>query len=491
MGEETVMYNIEKKALCWTEQHLNILYLVVMTILAFAIRLVGFPFLSGDMTLFLIPWFDNIRESGLSSRCGDYNLLYQTLIYAMTFIPLPIVWQYKLLSVFFDFALAVVCGLFCCELTGKRKNGSCFLFVYTAVLFLPTVFLNSGFWGQCDSIYVFFVILSLYLLYIEKNALSFVMLGIAFAFKLQSVFIVPFYLYYYFSKKSFSLFSFLIIPGVLFLSGFFCYIKGQSILTPIQIYFHQTKEYGESLYMNIHSFFTVFQQNDYILVQCLVLLGCILTVSIFGGGLYVVMRKRMDLRKPKTFIALAAWCAWVCILFLPKMHERYTYLLDILLLLLLTLDRKYIPFAFISESLSLITYANYLGGVTLGVERKYFSLLYIGVFIRFSMLFVESKSLTSKGAFKAFRKQSVFFYVLLALCAVGAMSLVIFIPQVRELIIGFGEKYIGRPLTHEVWNERLIICEKIFLIADIALLVNIIFVFIVNTQCNNITETKK
>lgn len=482
------MYNIEKKTLNWIEQHLNILYLIVMTLLAFSIRLVGFSFLSGDMSRFLIPWFDKIRESGLSSRVGDYNLLYQTLIYAMTFIPLPIVWQYKLLSVFFDFALAVVCGKFCCELRGKRKNDSCFLFVYTAVLFFPTVFLNSGFWGQCDSIYVYFVILSMYLLYVERTTISFVMLGIAFAFKLQSIFIVPFYLYYYFSKKSFSLFSFLIVPGVLLLSGFFCYVQGQSILTPIQIYFHQTKEYSESLYMNIHSFFTVFQQNDQILVQCLVLLGVFLTVSIFGGGLYVVIRKRMDLSKPKTFITIAAWCAWVCILFLPKMHERYTYLLDILLLLLITLDRKYIFFAFISESLSLITYANYLGGV-LGVS-KFFSLLYIGAFIRFSMLFIDSKPLTSKEIFKAFRKQNVFFYILLALCAVGAISLVIFIPQVRELIIGLAEKGIGRTLTHEVWHERFILCEKTFLIVDIALLLNIIFVLVVNIRCNEIMETK-
>ena len=484
------MYNIEKKTLSWIEQHLNILYLIVITLLAFSIRLVGFSFLSGDMTRFLIPWFNKIRESGLSSRVGDYNLLYQTLIYAMTFIPIPIVWQYKLLSVFFDFALAVVCGKFCCELRGEKENDSCFLFVYTAVLFFPTVFLNSGFWGQCDSIYVYFVILSMYLLYVERTTISFVMLGIAFAFKLQSIFIVPFYLYYYFSKKSFSLFSFLIVPGVLLLSGFFCYVQGQSILTPIQIYFHQTKEYSESIYMNIHSFFTVFQQNDQILVQCLVSLGCILTVSIFGSGLYAVVRKRMDLQKPNTFITLAAWCAWVCVLFLPKMHERYTYLLDILLLLSITLDRKYIPFAFISESLSLINYANYLGGVAIGVESKYLSLLYIGAFIRFSMLFVESKSLTTKELFKAFRKQRVFFYILLALCAMGAMSLVIFIPQAREMIIALAEKTVGRPLTHEVWHERFILCEKTFLIVDIALLLNIIFVLVVNIRSNDIMETK-
>ena len=58
---------------------------------------------------------------------------------------------------------------------------------------------------------------------------------------------------------------------------------------------------------------------------------------------------------------------------------------------------------------------------------------------------------------------------LLKVCAVvcaaaGVLSLVIFIPQVRELIISFGEKYVGRPLTHEVWHRRFIGWELAFLL---------------------------
>ena len=63
---------------------------------------------------------------------------------------------------------------------------------------------------------------------------------------------------------------------------------------------------------------------------------------------------------------------------------------------------------------------------------------------------------------------------LLKVCAVvcvvaGLLSLVIFIPQIRELIINLGEKYVGRPLTHEVWHKRLINWENGFLILDIFL----------------------
>ena len=46
----------------------------------------------------------------------------------------------------------------------------------------------------------------------------------------------------------------------------------------------------------------------------------------------------------------------------------------------------------------------------------------------------------------------------------GVCSLVMFIPQIRELIIKFGEILIGRSLTHEVWHSRFIKWEIEFLL---------------------------
>ena len=58
----------------------------------------------------------------------------------------------------------------------------------------------------------------------------------------------------------------------------------------------------------------------------------------------------------------------------------------------------------------------------------------------------------------------------------GIASLVIFLPQVQEMIIGLGEKYIGRPLNHEVWHGRFVKWEKLFLLFDIMLLAFVIYV---------------
>ena len=62
-----------------------------------------------------------------------------------------------------------------------------------------------------------------------------------------------------------------------------------------------------------------------------------------------------------------AWFAWVCIFFLPAMHDRYAYFLDIVLLLLAFLDKKYIKFAAFSLLLSFMAYPSFLifsNGVT-------------------------------------------------------------------------------------------------------------------------------
>ena len=45
------------------------------------------------------------------------------------------------------------------------------------------------------------------------------------------------------------------------------------------------------------------------------------------------------------------------------------------------------------------------------------------------------------------KKQKLLKACAVVCAAAGAVSLVMFVPQVRELIIGLGEKYVGRPLT--------------------------------------------
>ena len=106
------MFLWEKKLINWITEYRHILFFVCISILAFGIRMVGKDFVSADMSDFLIPWFDEIKNSGaissLDKQTGDYNLLYQTIIAILTYIPVNCIYLYKILSIFFDYALAFI-----------------------------------------------------------------------------------------------------------------------------------------------------------------------------------------------------------------------------------------------------------------------------------------------------------------------------------------------------------------------------------------------
>lgn len=227
------MLKYERKIMDWLVRHGDILFFGLVTVLALLARRRGLDFASGDMQSFLLPWAQTFYEGGFSAmkeQVGDYNILYQTLTILLTRIPESLVYfvtrlqgnmmyRYKYLSIFFDFSMALLCAGIVAKEKGERKLGTLWNLTYMVILFLPTVFLNSAVWGQCDAMYGFFCILALYSLYKERYIFSFAMLGLSFALKLQTVFILPVYLYFYISRKNFSLLYFLLTAAALWATG--------------------------------------------------------------------------------------------------------------------------------------------------------------------------------------------------------------------------------------------------------------------------------
>lgn len=373
------MITIERKVIAWIIQRKNILFFLCITALALAIRYIGRDLISDDMSRCLIPWFDVIQEGGglvsLRWGVGNYNLLYQTLIALMSFIPINCVYQYKLLSVLFDFILALSAAWYLRKFTGR--DWTFFNLAYAFVILLPTVVLNSAFWGQCDAMYTAFVILFLGELYQGKYKLSFIFLGLAFACKLQAVFILPFAVAYYFYKKKFSAVNFGLSLLTFWATGIVAFVYGRGLLEPFRIYAEQSDSY-QNMWLSVASFWQLVGDNYQVLHKFAVFI----TLALCGAGLYLILLKRVKLDSPKEFFSAACWFVWVCILFLPAMHERYTYLLDILLLMLALLSVKYVKYALVSISLSLVTYGAYLFGAR-GIER-WMVFLYVAAFVHFT-----------------------------------------------------------------------------------------------------------
>ncbi len=123
------------------------------------------------------------------------------------------------------------------------------------------------------------------------------------------------------------------------------------------IYQNQSDTYHH-MYLNIHSFWLIFGDH----YDAFHTFAILLTLVICGLGLYTILSGYKSIDRGENYLNTACWFVWTCVLFLPAMHERYTYLLDILLVLLCFLNKKYIKYAVLSFLLSFITYGAYLIG---------------------------------------------------------------------------------------------------------------------------------
>lgn len=386
------MLEIEKKIINWIEKNFKILFFLVITILGGFIRYIGKDFVSDDMSRCLIPWFNVFKEagglSGLSKQIGNYNLFYQTIIAFISNIDMNCIYLYKIISIVFDYLLALSCAYIVCKLLDRGwKKDSFFYLVYTVILMLPTVVLNSAYWGQCDSIYVFFVIWTVYLIYVERYKMGFFMFGIAFAFKLQSIFILPAILLFYVAKKSFSILNFGITIFSFWCSGLVAYFYGRGLLECFSIYFNQANQ-CHKMYLNVSSFWILFGEDLY---DDLHKFAIILTIVLLGAGLYLILEKKKTMDMAENYLNTYCWCVWTVILFLPAMHERYTYMLDIMLIMLCFVNVRYIWCAFVEVLLSILTYSHFLYGAV-SVNRT-FAIANLLAWAIFSLLiFRENKN---------------------------------------------------------------------------------------------------
>ena len=293
----------------------------------------------------------------------------------------------KAVSIIFDFGLAIISMLIVNYILKLRKESNTkvkFLSVitYSIIILLPTVLCNSALWAQCDSIYAFFVLFSVYMFLKRKYVWSFVLLGCAFSFKLQSVFILPAYLIVYFKDKSFSILNFLLIPIVLVVLSLPALACGLPFFNIFTIYFNQIGEY-KSLTLAMLNVYQLFG-GEYSYVS---LIGYSVVFLMFIGLMYFVIRyvKKMDNEKMISILLLSVL---ICICFLPSMHERYGYLANILAILYFVLGYGSVLVPVIIEILALIGYFSFLFGLSMS-NYGILGLLPLGIIIYVGSRFVR------------------------------------------------------------------------------------------------------
>lgn len=363
------------------------LFNIFISVVSLLIRLTLIKFRTADYDGSLHPWMIAIKQGGgisaLGKQVGDYNVLYQFLIAIGSYIPINDLYLYKGLSILFDFMLAIGVGLLVSNLVTKNKS-MYFSLSYAVILILPTVFFNSALWAQCDSIYTTFVIFSLVCLLQRKYNYSFILLGVAFAFKFQTIFILPFYLVLYLVNRKIYLYHYLLTILTFWLCGLPAYLEGRSVFSPFLIYMQQAGEY-KLLFMHFYNFTGLLgaEANNFINYKLLSNTLILLTVAILAIGLIMFITKYSP--KPILILGLATWTVYTCVMFLPTVHERYSFMVDILLIVLAFINKNYISISILEILNSFMSYTVYL--FTNNVNMIAFSYISVLVYFYFTFIF--------------------------------------------------------------------------------------------------------
>lgn len=365
------------------------IFYIIITILALVVRLLVIKMPNGDYLNCLYPWFNELLENGgfkaLNRSIGNYNMPYLTILAFLTYLPIKSMVSIKFVSIIFDYICAIaVVKIARIIIKDDSKRDFVSVLLYGIILFLPTVFLNSAWWAQCDSIYTAFMLISILFLMKKEYIKSFIFLGVSFAFKLQFIFILPLYILVYLSERKFPLYYFFIIPITDFILCLPNIIIGRPVFDCINIYINQINDYNKYLSLNFPNIYNIFFKsygyNTYSTYSDVISkVFIIITIFIFAILAFLVIYKKIKFDNQKK-IEFGLLSVMICTFLLPHMHERYLYVGDILSVLyyLYNKDKIYVPIGI--SFVSLYGYGKALFNVVI-IPVQYVSIMYFLIII--------------------------------------------------------------------------------------------------------------
>lgn len=336
-------------------QWLQYVTLGVVVLVGVYVRFLGKDFISGDFEDCLYEWYQEIVAAGpeitaLKACTGDYAIPYVFLIWLLAKIPVPFLYSLKLLNGIFDFVLAVLGGKIVRHFIPQRENAS--LVGFSVIWLLPNVFMNSCYWGQCDGMYSMFLLAAVLCMLKDKYSAMMFFYGLAFSFKLQAVFLLPFILIFYWTVKKFSMLQFLIVPATMLVMNIPAFLAGY---TPGIIWVKYAGQAGGYpwLYYFYPNLWYFFQAGPYYLFNAGAMMLAVTALLVF----VVLLVNKGVAVTPRNMLPVMLWTVYTCVFFLPSMHERYGFLAELIAVIMAIV---YTRTAWIAAGLILSTLPKYL-----------------------------------------------------------------------------------------------------------------------------------
>ncbi len=334
----------------------KLLLLSGITLLAVYIRFQMRSFQSGDYDYILSKWYINIQQDGLDAiRHGvtNYSPIYEILLYfvSILFPRLSALGAIKLPSILADF----LCAYFAYRIVRTRYPGFFApTLAYFAVLFAPSMLMNSALWAQADAFYTAGILACIFFILVKKDALACIAFGLAFSFKLQAVFLLPF-LAIMVVKKRLSWKPLWLIPAVFFITFLPAWIIGRPLGDIIGIYHRQIDIY-QNLWMGAPNFY-IWLPDKYF--DLLVPVGVTLTASLCFIFVAVAYHSKAEITD-SLVLGMAFLSAVFVPFFLPKMHERYFFVADVVSILFVFFLPRFYYLAVTMNLISMLVYLPYL-----------------------------------------------------------------------------------------------------------------------------------
>ena len=335
---------------------LDLFYLAALTLIGLSIRVILRVVITDDWLMYWDPWISDIKEMGFSYLATDrydYTPTFIYILWVISKLPINPMTAYKGLHCILDFVAAAILGKMIYKVTGSRRKG---VLSYGLFLIVPTIWANSALWAQCDIIFMTFLLLCFYYLFADRPCRAMFFYGMAFVFKLQSLFIFPFLVILWVNKKV-NLKHFLWIPALYFLSIVPAWIAGRPLMELINIYMAQGAQDVWSLSIKWPNIYQIIGNQFFLLEYASA--GTWLILGILMVIMFAMAQKRYRITN-EFIVQMALFFAILTPWFLPHMHERYGCVADILAIIYAMMNRKKFYFPLVQILVSFNSYMAYL-----------------------------------------------------------------------------------------------------------------------------------
>jgi len=349
MGENSVRLKQVPKA--------EFVLLGVLAVLAVVLRWAGRHEITPDMRNFL-AWYDQLKSAGgvpgLRHEIGNYNAPFLYLLVLLTYLPGPALIKIKMAWCVFDVLLVY----FTYRIVALRWAGWRIPALAALVMaFLPTVVVNSSFYGQCDALWAAFLVGGLYQLLRWRQWWGVTLFAVAVAIKPQAIFIFPVLLLLVLAGQV-RWRTLLAVPLVYLVLDLPAIVAGRSPIELLTIYNpDRQSKYITALTANapnVYAFLPVTTRLD-----TLRTLGYVFAAVLVLGVLYTLIASRVPL-DARRIVTAATLFALLVPFVLPGMHERYFYLADVLTVVLAFYRPRLWFLPLLVQAASLLSYLPFL-----------------------------------------------------------------------------------------------------------------------------------